>query len=87
MKKTTFFHLDYHLMEKSPLTRSSLLAVFFLVCINFSSFGAAISFSGASGGNWNDATNWSGGAIPTSSDDVTISGKTVYVVSGDNVAA
>jgi len=74
-------------MEKSLLTRSFLLAVLFLVCINFSSFGAAISFSGASGGNWNVASNWSGNALPTSADDVTISGKTVNVVSGDNVAA
>ena len=74
-------------MVKSFLTRSSLLAVLFLVSLNFSSFGAAISFSGASGGNWNVASNWSGGALPTSADDVTISGKTVNVVNGDNVAA
>lgn len=71
---------------KSPFTRF-VLSVLFVLSINFTSFGAAISFSGASGGNWNVAANWSGGVLPTSDDDVTISGKTVNVVNGDNVVA
>jgi len=87
MKKHTSLQMNFHFMEKSLLTRSFLIAVLFLVCINFSSFGAAISFTGASGGNWNLASNWSGNALPTSADDVTISGKTVNVVNNDNVAA
>ncbi len=33
---------------------------------------AAVSWTGASGGNWNVAGNWSGGAVPGMGDDVTI---------------
>ncbi|MBI2990002.1 MAG: fibronectin type III domain-containing protein [Candidatus Magasanikbacteria bacterium] len=34
---------------------------------------AAVSWAGASTGTWETASNWSGGSVPSSSDDVTIS--------------
>jgi fibronectin-binding autotransporter adhesin len=87
MKTSTSPRLNFHLMEKSTLTCSIMLSLLFLLCMNFSSYGASISYTGASGGNWNVASNWSGGVLPTTDDDVTISGKTVNVVSGDNFVA
>jgi hypothetical protein len=87
MKTSTFFGLNFHLMGKSTLTRSIVISFLFFLFINVSTYGAAISFTGASGGNWNVAANWSGGALPTSSDSVTIAGKTVIIGNGDNVVA
>lgn len=46
---------------------------------------ADVSFTGATKGSWFEPTNWSGGAVPTAADDVTISGKEV-VAEGDIVA-
>ena len=87
MKKRSAFEPYSHLIRKYNLARLFILNVVFLMCINFSAFGAAISFSGVSGANWKDASNWSSGALPTADDDVSITGKTVNVLSGDNVVA
>ena len=41
---------------------------------------AAITYTGADGGNWTDGANWSGGAAPAANDTVQInSGDTVYL--------
>ncbi len=67
-------------MELLPTLRIACL-LFILVSTRVS---GQISFTGASGGNWGTASNWSGGAVPTAADDVTIpDGKDVTV----NVAA
>src|SRR5688500_3332590 len=36
---------------------------------------AAVEWVGGSQGNWNDAANWSGGAVPGADDDVHIDGQ------------
>src|SRR5689334_1681476 len=35
---------------------------------------ADVTYSGPSGGNWNNPANWSGGAVPVNGDNVTIPG-------------
>ena len=55
------------------------LAVTFLLCFSLNLNAATIS-STATGGEWNEASSWVGGAIPSVSDDVVIqSGGTVYI--------
>ena len=45
-----------------------------------------IIWDGATDNNWNEATNWEGGVIPTSNDGVTIpTGKSVVVQNGSSV--
>jgi hypothetical protein len=51
--------------------------------LSFIMASAAIRNSKADGGNWNDATTWNGGNIPTSSDDVSING--AVVINGNAV--
>ncbi|NDP21050.1 MAG: T9SS type A sorting domain-containing protein [Paludibacter sp.] len=62
------------------------LYLLLLLTISSSTFAASISYTGVTGGNWNVPGNWSGSALPTSSDDVTINGKTVVIQSGDAIA-
>ncbi|RYF24105.1 MAG: T9SS type A sorting domain-containing protein [Flavobacteriales bacterium] len=57
-----------------------LYILFFLLVASVGAKGAPVSFTGATGGNWGLASNWSGGALPTLADDVTIpNGKNVVV--------
>lgn len=46
------------------------LLVVFLLGIQFITKAAVITWVGASGGNWNTASNWAPAAVPTLSDDV-----------------
>src|SRR5262245_58127283 len=41
---------------------------------------ATVSWLTAGGGNWNVATNWSGGAVPATNDDVLITLAGTYTV-------
>jgi len=59
--------------SKNKLIILGLLMAVFLSLPSIDAFAAAITWDGGAGtSNWNDANNWSGNAVPTSSDDVTI---------------
>ena len=59
-----------------------ILFTLIIVLIHTLGFGATKTYLGS--GNWNVAANWSGGTIPTGSDDVIIStGQTVTVTMND----
>lgn len=47
--------------------------------------GAAVTYTGANGGSWNDPANWDSGTVPGSGDDVVVAGKTVEAY-GDSVS-
>ncbi|NDP21068.1 MAG: hypothetical protein GZ091_08310, partial [Paludibacter sp.] len=72
-------------ISKTHSVRTLMLGLLLFFGISSSTFAASISYTGASGGNWNVASNWGGGALPTLSDDVTIVGKTVLIQSGDAI--
>ncbi|TRX29960.1 T9SS type A sorting domain-containing protein [Flavobacterium franklandianum] len=64
----------------------NLLLTVFLVLVQTNFFAAINTYVGVNGGDWNLSTNWSTGAIPTTSDDVVIpTGKVVIL--GANVSA
>ncbi|NDP21049.1 MAG: T9SS type A sorting domain-containing protein [Paludibacter sp.] len=72
-------------ISKTHSVRTQFLGLLLFFGISSSTFAASISYTGASGGNWNVASNWGGGVLPGSLDDVTINGKTVVIQSGDAI--
>jgi len=64
------------MLKRKLLTLSFGFIVVF--CLSSSALADSISWDGGAGnGLWESATNWSGDAVPTSSDDVTINNTTV----------
>lgn len=64
--------------SRNKLTILGVLLAVFLSLSSIDALAAAITWDGGAGtSNWNDANNWSGNAVPTSSDDVTLNNATV----------
>ena len=66
--------------------RQTLCALFALsVVAAFAARAATLTYTGASGGDWDTASNWDGGAVPTIADDVVINAK--WVKSSGSISA
>ena len=54
-------------------------------CAAFAGSAATLTYTGANGGDWDTASNWDGGAVPTIADDVVINAK--WVKSAGSISA
>jgi len=72
--------------SKNKLIILGLLMAVFLGLPSINAFAAAIKWDGGAGTtNWNDANNWDGDVVPTSSDDVTLDNSLVVTAYTVNV--
>lgn len=74
--------------SKNKLIILGLLMAVFLSLPSIDAFAATIKWDGGAGtSNWNDANNWDGNAVPTSSDDVILDNANVVTAYTVNVNA
>ncbi len=66
-------------MKTFTLNQISKSVYALLIALSFSTATYATAISAAQSGDWNATSTWTGGAVPVSTDDVTISGFTVTV--------